>query len=76
MTTILIIFMGIQIVGMIGLLLINWKIFLVTLKLLDINEEILGITNTIATTGIEMNDNLKNLRLPKGYRKRGENESA
>ena len=76
MTTILIIFMGIQIIGMIGLLWINWKIFLVTIRLLEINEEILGITNTIATTGIQMNSSLKNLRIPKGYRERGETESV
>ena len=63
--------MGIQIVGMVTLIWINWKIFKITIHLLRINEEILGITNTIATTGIEMNDslkNLKNLRIPKGYR--------
>jgi len=70
MTTILVIFMSIQIVGMVGLIWINWRIFQVTLKLLKINEEILGITNTIATTGIEMNISLANLRLPKGYRER------
>lgn len=72
MTTILVIFMSIQIIGMVGLIWINWRIFQVTLKLLDINEEILGITHTIATTGIQMNKGLANLRIPKGYRERSE----
>ena len=70
MTTVLVIFMSIQIVGMLGLIWINWKIFHITVRLLEINEEILGMTNTIATTGIQMNDGLKNLRIPKGYRER------
>jgi len=71
MTTILVIFMSVQIVGMIGLIWINWRIFQITLKLLDINEKILVITNTIATTGIQMNESLANLRIPKGYREKG-----
>jgi phage-related holin len=70
MTTVLVIFMSIQIVGMLGLIWINWKIFHITVRLLEINEEILGITNTIATTGIKMNQSITDLRIPKGYRER------
>jgi len=68
MTELLVIFMGIQIVGMVMLIWINWKIFKVTLILLEINEKIFGITQTIATHGTEMNDSLSNLRLPRAYR--------
>jgi len=66
--------MGIQIIGMIGLIWINWRIFHITVKLLNINEEILVITNTIAITGTQMNTSLANLRLPKGYRERNETD--
>ena len=66
--------MSVQIVGMIGLIWINWRIFQITLKLLDINEKILVITNTIAITGTQMNTSLANLRLPKGYRERNETD--
>lgn len=68
MTALLVIFMGVQIIGMVMLIWINWKIFKITVTLLDINEKIFGITQTIATHGTEMSESLKNLRLPKGYR--------